>query len=179
MIVFLLSGLWHGANWTYVMWGGVHGAYHIIGDLTKDIRKHVIEAFHIKTDCFSFHLLKKTVTFILVTFAWIFFRSQSITDSFRYITRIVVRPDPWVLFNGSIYSLGLDRVEMKILVVAILILFSVSLIKYVKKQNIDEFLFSQNIWFEWGAMIILICIIFVFGVYGTDFDPQQFIYFQF
>ena len=68
---------------------------------------------------------------------------------------------------------------MNILIFSIIVLLLVDLIKYRKKINLDEFLFEQNIWFEWLVLIVLIGMIFVFGEYGPAFDVQQFIYFQF
>ena len=94
------------------------------------------------------------------------------------IKRIVTCQTPWV-FDGEIYTLGLDRIEMNILIVSLVILFLVDLVRYLKKQTLDVFLMSQNLWFEWFAVIGLIVMIFIFGEYGPAFDPQQFIYFQF
>ena len=119
------------------------------------------------------------VTFVLVVFAWIFFRADSIRDALGVIKRIVTCQTPWVLFDGEIYTLGLDRIEMNILIVSLVILFLVDLVRYLKKQTLDVFLMSQNLWFEWFALIGLIVMIFIFGEYGPAFDPQQFIYFQF
>ena len=68
---------------------------------------------------------------------------------------------------------------MNILVVSVVILLAVDLIRYVRKQTLDAFLFEQNLWFEWTVVIVLIVMIFVYGKYGPAFDPKQFIYFQF
>lgn len=179
MIVFLVSGLWHGANWSFVMWGGVHGFYQVIGDILKSYKCEWQEKLKVKTNCLSWKLLQTVVTFFLVAFAWIFFRADTITDAFCFIKRIIIKPTPWLLFNGGIYNLGLDRVEMNILVFSVAILFLVDLIRYIKNQTLDLFLFEQNIWFEWLIIILLIVMIFIFGKYGPTFDPQQFIYFQF
>lgn len=179
MIVFLISGLWHGADWSFVVWGGIHGAYQVTADLLRDTKLKWECILKIKTDCMSWKLLQTLVTFSLTVFAWIFFRSDTITDALRFCKRILLKPTPWLLFNGGIYNLGLDRVEMNILVISIIILFLVDLIRFYKSQTIDDFLFEQNIWFEWFAVILLIVMIFVFGEYGTTFDAKQFIYFQF
>lgn len=179
MIVFLLSGLWHGADWSFVAWGGIHGFYQVVADFLASKRSACIERFSIKTDCISWKLLQTIVTFALVVFAWIFFRSDSIEDALCFINRIIVKPTPWLMFNGGLYNLGLDRVEMNILVFSVVLLFLVDLIRYVKKQTIDTFLLEQNIWFEWLIIIVLIVMIFVFGKYGPTFDAKQFIYFQF
>lgn len=179
MIVFLVSGLWHGANWTFVVWGGIHGAYQVIGDLSASFKEKCIEKLKVNTDCFSWRFLQKIITFVLVAFAWIFFRSDTIGDAIEFIRRIIIRPTPWLLFNGGIFELGLDRVEMNILVFAVVLMLLVSIVKYKDNLTIDAFLMSQNLWFEWLSVIVLIVMIFVFGKYGVDFDPQQFIYFQF
>lgn len=179
MIVFLASGLWHGADWSYVVWGGIHGAYQVIGDYLASFREKCIRKLRVNTACFSWKFLQTAVTFILVVFAWIFFRADSIGDALQYIRRIWVRPTPWVLFNGEIFTLGLDRPEMNILFVAICMLGLVDLVRYRKKMTLDVFLMQQNLWFRGGVMIGLVVLIFVCGKYGVGFDPQQFIYFQF
>lgn len=118
-------------------------------------------------------------TFLLVDFAWVFFRSDSIKDALYFLYRIIICPTPWLLFNGGIYNLGLDRVEMNILVFSLILLFLVDLVRYRKKMTIAGFLLKQNLWFSWTATIILIVLIFVYGKYGPTFDAKQFIYFQF
>lgn len=179
MIVFLVSGLWHGANWSFVIWGGIHGFYQVVAGFLASLRAFIREKISIKTDCLSWKLLQTVVTFALVVFAWIFFRADSVTDALRFINRIILKPTPWILFNGGIYNLGLDRIEMNILFFSVILLLLIDLIRYIKKQTIDIFLFEQNIWFEWLAIIVLIAMIFVFGEYGPTFNAQQFIYFQF
>lgn len=179
MIVFLVSGLWHGADWSFVVWGGIHGAYQVIADLSNGAKMKLERILKIKTDCMSWKLLQTFVTFALVVFSWIFFRSDTITDALRFCKRILLKPTPWLLFNGGIYNLGLNRVEMNILVISIMLLLLVDLIRFFRKQTIDAFLFEQNIWFEWFAVVLLIVMIFVFGKYGAAFDAKQFIYFQF
>ena len=179
MIVFLVSGLWHGANWTYVVWGGIHGFYHVAADLLKPFRTRLLQKLRVNTDCFSWRLLQALTTFVLVSFAWIFFRSDSIRAALLYIIRIFTRPTPWLLFNGGIYALGLDRVEMNILLFAVALLFLTDCVRYKLHVTIDRFLMKQNLWFEWLAVIAFILMIFIFGEYGPHFDAQQFIYFQF
>lgn len=179
MIVFFVSGLWHGANWTFVAWGGIHGFYQVAADLLKNVREKIRVKLQIKTDCISWKLLQTAITYIMVVFAWIFFRADSIKDALRYIKRIFDRPSPWALFNGDLYLLGLDRTEMNVLIGSLIALLVVDLIRYRRKQMLDAFLFEQNIWFEWLVIILLIVAIYIFGEYGPAFDAKQFIYFQF
>lgn len=179
MIVFLVSGLWHGANWSFVAWGGIHGFYQVMADLLSDKKSKIIEKLAIKTDCLSWKLLQTGITYALVVFAWIFFRSNTIVDAMRFVKRLFIRPTPWLLFNGEIYDLGLDRVQANILLFAIFLLVLVDLVRYLKKQTLDVFLMEQNVWFEWLVIIFLIIMIFIYGEYGPKFDAKQFIYFQF
>lgn len=179
MIVFMVSGLWHGADWSFVVWGGIHGLYQIAAAVRDSIWHKLKPGLSIKTDCLSWKLLQTVVTFGLTTFAWIFFRADTLADAFLFIKRIITRPTPWLLFNGEIYQLGLDRVEMNILLFSVMVLFLVDLVRYRNNQTLDAFLFEQNVWFEWLAVGVLIVMIFVFGKYGPAFDAQQFIYFQF
>ena len=95
------------------------------------------------------------------------------------LKRIFTRIDLWTLFDGTLYSLGLDIFEMNILIIALFILISFDLINYIRKESIFVFLSKQNLYFRWFVMLFLIFYIIVYGKYGAGFDPKQFIYFQF
>lgn len=179
MITFLLSGLWHGASWNYVIWGGIHGLYQIVGNLTIPYRRNIKERFAVKDNSISYKMGKAAVTFVLVDFAWIFFRADSLSDAKGIVEGIFTRWNPWKLFDQSVYHLGLDVREIHILTAAVVLLFLVDLIRYGKDQMIHCFLQEQCIWFRWGMMFVLFFSILIFGAYGPAFDAKQFIYFQF
>ena len=179
MITFLVSGMWHGANWTYVVWGGIHGIYQIIGAELQPVKKMINQKLHTKENSFSYRLGQITITFCLVDFAWIFFRANSISQAFEYIERIATRWNPWILFNGGLYELGLNQFEMHVFIVALIALILIDLLKYKTNLKVQEFLREQCIWFRWGAILLGIATIFIYGQYGEAFDAQAFIYFQF
>lgn len=179
MVTFGVSGLWHGASWTFVAWGVLHGVYQVVGDLTRPVRQKLYEKGQVKTGSFSFKLGQVVSTFLLVDFAWIFFRAGSMGEALAYCKRLFTKWDPWSLFNGEIYTLGLDRPEFNILIVSTVVLFLVELLRYFKKQTITAFLEEQCIWFRWSVILLLIGATIVFGIYGINFDSTQFIYFQF
>lgn len=179
MITFLVSGLWHGASWHYVVWGGIHGLYQVVGDITKSIRDRIILKFRVKQDVISFRFGKVLLTFILTSFAWIFFRAGSINQVILYIRRMIVYFNPWILFDDTIYSYGLDIKEMNVLFGAILLLVIVDLVRYKKNEDIGGFLLKQNLWFRWIVLITLVVVVLVYGEYGIHFDSQKFIYFDF
>jgi len=179
MVTFGVSGLWHGANWTYVFWGFLHGVYQVVGEITKPFRQKLCKKTNAKTESFSFKLAQIVGTFALVDFAWIFFRADSLGIAVNYCKRMFTKWDPWSLFNGEIYNLGLDRFEFNVLVIAAAVLLLVDLIRYCKKQMITEFLQEQCIWFRWGVILALIFATIIYGMYGIQFESSQFIYFQF
>jgi D-alanyl-lipoteichoic acid acyltransferase DltB (MBOAT superfamily) len=179
MIVFVVSGLWHGANFTFIIWGTLHGIYQVIGDLTRDIKHRINLRIGTNTKCVSYKLLQMSITFLLTCFAWIFFRSDNITRAFDFIRILFTKFDPWSLFDGELYTLGLDRTEFNILAVSMVILFIVDLIRRRNGVRLDVFLRNENLWFRWIVLIGLIMGVIIFGAYGPVFDAQQFIYFQF
>jgi D-alanyl-lipoteichoic acid acyltransferase DltB (MBOAT superfamily) len=88
MIVFLLSGLWHGANWTYVIWGGLNGIFILISVLTSKFRKKLLNHFKIDNKAIVARFIKVIITFNLISFTWIFFRAKSINDAFIILKNI-------------------------------------------------------------------------------------------
>lgn len=179
LVTFLVSGLWHGASWHFVVWGGLHGVFQIIAAETGPYRDMLYERTHTKCTSFSFRFGQVAATFVLTTFAWIFFRARSLTQACGYIGRIFTKPDWHVLTDGSLCQLGLDRVETNVLLVSLWVLFGAGLVKYRKKETPDLFLDRQCAWFRWAAVAGMFAFIFLFGVYGPGFDAGQFIYFQF
>lgn len=179
MVTFLVSGLWHGADWHFVAWGGLHGLYQVIGMQTRQVRDKVYAALGTKTESFSYRFGQSAVTFVLATAAWIFFRAGSLGQACGYIQRIFTKPDWWALFDGTIYRLGLSRPQIHILILALVFLLLVSLIKYLKNETLDVFLSKQCLWFRWLVVAGMSAAIFLFGIYGPGFEADQFIYFQF
>lgn len=179
LITFLVSGLWHGASWTYVIWGGLHGLYQIVGDLTQPARQWIIEKCRIKTQVISYRLGQILVVFGLTGFAWIFFRAESVRQAGQYLQQMFTHWNPWVLFDGTIYSYGLNQGEVHILLAALLALLLVDLLQYLKGMELGQFLLGQNLWFRWSVLILLVIGVLVYGEYGIKFSSGQFIYFAF
>ncbi|MCQ2519034.1 MAG: MBOAT family protein [Lachnospiraceae bacterium] len=179
LITFLVSGLWHGASWTYVLWGGLHGLYQIVEDLLKNTFGNIRAALKINKDTFGYHLAAKIRTFLFVSFAWIFFRAESVSQAFLYIRRMITRFNPWVLYNESLFKFGLDRTETWILMIAIAVLLLVDIAQYKTKKTPGELLLKENVPFRWIAVIVLVLIVLVYGEYGINFDSGKFIYFDF
>lgn len=179
LIIFGISGLWHGANWTYVVWGLLHGVYQIAEKMLAPLMERIHEKCHTRTDSFGYKLFRMAITFVLVDLAWIFFRADSLYQVFHYIRRMFTFRDWWSLFDQSIFTIGLDLREWHILWIGLAVLFAVGLLRYWKKETISAFLGRQWIAFRWGVLFFLLFFTAVFGYYGPGFESSQFIYFQF
>lgn len=179
LLVFSASGLWHGAAVSYILWGLLNGVYQVIGDFVRGIVAKVSKV-HIageKPETFSDRLLKRSVTFVLIDFAWLFFRAGSSTRALQLIKGI--RQMDWmILINGSLYNLGVPAEYFRVLLLAIVLLFWVDGKKDRGIDVVERFL-AQRWWFRVAAELLLIFVILLFGCYGELYDTTQFIYFQF
>lgn len=179
MVTFLISGLWHGANWSYMVWGGVHGIYQIVGFLIAPVKTRIESRLSVKKESMSYKLGQIIVTFILVDFAWIFFRADRFIESVDIISQIFTKWNPWVFFDGSLYALGLNVTEMHILIVSIMVLFMMDLVRYRTGKIITEYLQEQCLWFRWLVIFGIFWGVVIYGIYGPEFSAAAFIYFQF
>ncbi|MBR0163393.1 MAG: MBOAT family protein [Lachnospiraceae bacterium] len=179
MITFTLSGIWHGAGLSFVAWGLCHGAMRVMQEMLQAPLKKLGDLLHVKRETFSMKLGKILVTDFCVMLAWVFFRAGSVSRALFCLEKIFTRPNPWALFGGNLYTLGLDRFECNVLIVALVVLLAHDLYLYLKKEDLPAFLGRQNLWFRWGVIIALIVCVLVYGIYGVEFDSSQFIYFQF
>ena len=109
MIVFILSGLWHGAQLTFVVWGAINGLYQVIGEVLMPIRKKVSDIIGINRNSEGVYALSVLATFALVDFTWIFFRADSLGRAIYIIKSILNTENIWTLFDGSLYNCGLDE----------------------------------------------------------------------
>ena len=178
MVVFLASGLWHGANWTFVIWGLLHGIYQVVGGITLSARKRLSDLFRIDRNTHTYHLFQRAVTFLLVCFGWIFFRANSVSDAFGIVQKIFCAWDPWILSGGGLTALGLSGADLNILVFGTAVLFCVSTAHYYHMQLRNTFL-KNHLVFRWAFLLAAIFFILIFGIYGPGFEESQFIYFQF
>lgn len=176
LIIFLVSGLWHGAALTYILWGFLHGAFQIIENLVEPYKEILIKKFKVNINSFSYKFSQILFTFILVNFAWIFFRANSIHD-IKIIFKNMFINNPWIFTDGSLFDLGLNVPEFILVIISIIILTIVDYLK-TKFDLLDE-LSKQSLIFRWFIYVIAVISILLFGIYGSGYSDQQFIYSQF
>lgn len=177
LIVFLASGLWHGAEWSFVLWGGLNGLYQIIGELLRPVRAGVTRKLQLNPESLGSKVVKVFFTFVLVDFAWIFFRAPTIQDAFGIIKNMVTVSNPWILMDGSLYELGIDQHNFCLMLLAIGILLFADCMKR-RGYNIRGILLKQDVWCRWFCYLAALFAIVILGRYGTSYG-STFIYFQF
>lgn len=174
LAVFGVSGLWHGASVAFIVWGLLNGAYQVVSDIVSPIIKSKTET----ESRFSRTLFRTVFTFALVTFAWLFFRAGDLHNALEVLRNMFGTRNWTVLFDGSLYGLGVARNYMCVLLASILALFIVDYHKYQGK-DMAALLLKQGWWFRVLIYMVMIFTILLYGCYGEIYDTQQFIYFQF
>ena len=169
-LTFLISGLWHGANWTYVIWGGLNGVYLIMELLiTKPLANSVN---YLKLNRFTYVLngIKGLFTFNLICLTWVFFRAKSVNDAFYILTHLFTD----LQIQGVFSKLAIAKFDLQIIAFSLLILIFTEGVQ--NKISIAKWLAVKPFYVRWSIYVSLGIVILLFGAYEQN---QQFIYFQF
>ena len=161
--VFLISGLWHGANWTFIIWGALHGVYLIFGLLLEPAEKKYFNSQNLLVT-----FIKRLVVFLLVTIGWTFFRANNLNDSF-YILSNFYKLDMKYLFGVASSSTFNNMLSIGLIGILILSDFY---FEYAEKNN--TIILKSN-FLRYLVAFILLILIYTLGV----FENASFIYFQF
>lgn len=161
MITMILGGLWHGANWTFIMWGLLHGVLLIASKLTLATRDMFYKKLRVPPVIVK--IIRVFVTFHLVCFCWIFFRANTITDAFDIIANLF-SGWPTIKFDQMVFGYGIP---------AIMVLLIVQMLQSTGK--IQPALQRSPVFVRWPVYCLVLFSIILFGVESGS----QFIYFQF
>ncbi len=161
-IVFVVSGLWHGASWNFVMWGLLNALFLIaLNPILKSLGAGVVGK-----------MLSRLVVFTLWALSLIFFRAKTFTGAVSYFKNLSFKN------SDLIYDLGLNEIQFQIAIGSILGLVLIELLHEKKKTILDVF-YKGNFLFRWVVYLFLLLGILFFGSYGVGLNDQNFIYFQF
>ena len=173
LITFAVSGIWHGANWTFIVWGLLHGLFQVIEKMlglqkkkesklsSTDIESSALKPRYFSMKNRSIRLARIVLTFFLITFLWIFFRMNTIEDAWIVIEKI---------FTSQDMHFGICE---KFIYVFIAIVFIKDLIDEIR-PSCNPFYHSKT-WVRWATYLFIFTSILLFGV----FDAGQFIYARF
>ncbi|MCB9090634.1 MAG: MBOAT family protein [Calditrichae bacterium] len=169
--VFVISGLWHGANWTFVVWGALHGGYLIFAIVTADWRQKLAHWSGLAKRPALHNLLRTLITFHLVLFAWIFFRANSLSEAFMIIGNMAVLD--FSLESLKSLNIALGWGELLVAIGSILFLELAHLLQ--SRGKVHSWITARPAALRWSVYYLLLLAIAFFGV----FNHSEFIYFQF
>lgn len=178
MIVFLVSGLWHGAGWNFIIWGGLNGLFQVLEQQFAAPRRWLCDKLHIQTESLGHKIVQVILTFCLVDFAWIFFNASDIRTAFGFIGRMFTTFGLENLFGSALFQLGLSSLEMNILIAALLLQLVVSICTY-KGICVRDVLTKQSFLLQDAVILTAIFALLIIGIYGPSYDASSFIYMQF
>ena len=175
-IVFLVSGFWHGANWTFIVWGGLHGTFIVFAMLTSKYRKNFDDLTGISKVHWLNNTMNVVITFTLATYAWIFFRANNIQDGF-FITAQLTKIPSEIMQVFKIHKIAFLHLpaiyQLKNCLYAILFLEVAHIVSI--KYDFEHGFNKIPKLLRWSAYYAGIIGIFYFGI----FEKHAFIYFQF
>lgn len=180
MISWFIIGLWHGGGWNYIFGVGLYmWAIIIASEMLQAFFEKIIALLHINTECESYHLFQQIRTFFLYIYGLSFFRASSLKEGFDLWKYAFSSFNPWILFDESLFKLGLDRREAGIMIFGLLLVLLVSYISEKEKMDIRDWLRKQNFVFRLVVFVILFAVTLILGRYGQEFNASDFIYGRF
>ena len=172
MVVFLISGLWHGASWTFVIWGALNGLFQVVESLIGKKKRDNCKKPTI------YKVGRALLTFLLVDFTWLFFRANTLDDAINIIKSIVTADNINIFVDGSILKCGLNLPEFIVVLVGIGIIIFSDVCKYrgIVLRNVIA---RRGFLFKCVFVSLVVGAILLLGVWGAGYDANNFIYFQF
>lgn len=178
LISWFLIGFWHGGEWNYIIGVGLFfGIVIILSEMLTPVFDKLKAFLKINVDTFSYRLFQRIRTFLIFMTGLSFFRSyDGFASGLKLWKNALTVYNPWILFDGSLADLGLDKYDIRILLFFGLVLVVSGIITSIKKESLRELVAKQNLVFRWILYLLLIYSIIIYGCYGADFDSVAFIY---
>jgi hypothetical protein len=194
MVIFILSGIWHGANWTFIIWAGLNGLYSLASIWTQSIRARFVSFVGLTKVPKLHNAIKIVITFLLFTFAGIFFRANTTADGFYIIShlfsgfgdlfKILAALDYeklklFLVIPNKVTFLGFAKPaflpEMITLAITIIAWAAVEITQEKSKRRLRDIISEKPWYIKWTLYYLMLFALLFLGVFAN----QQFIYFKF
>lgn len=172
MIVFSVSGIWHGANVTFLIWGLLNGIYQVIGGLRRNMVRTLIPKENKKSIMDKISVIG---TFALISFTWVFFSAPSFLEAVRRIDRVFEGPYISSLFDGTLFDLGLGVKNLVFVILALAILIVADILCEKKNCDITGLLTNVN----WPMRLAVYWILTTMILFSCNLSTQEFLYMNF
>lgn len=178
LLVFAVSGLWHGGSPTFLVWGLGHGVWIAAEDLWHRAAKRLSGGRKLPA-AWLWRGISSALTFFGVCCLWIFFRSENLHMAFVCLKNLFTGWAGFAYAKDFLFVMGLEKAEMLIAVFAAAVLFLLDVVSEIRKQETAVWIYKAPLPVRWGICLFLIGMVFVTGMYGKGFDPSSFIYVNF
>ena len=177
-LVFILVGIWHGANWKYVIYGIYHATFVSTETLFEQPYAAMRRLCRIRENASGWKLFQMVRTLFIVSIGRYCDVAPDAGTVFRLLRATFSKFNPWIFFDNSLYELGLDEKNFGLLISMILLLAAVDLVNE-RGKTLRGVIAAQQLPFRWAVYLAAVSAILVFGMYGPGFDMASFIYAQF
>lgn len=179
LIVFLIVGIWHGANWKYVGFGLWNGLIIMISILLKPVFDFVLKKLHINPKSFLYGIFQMFRTFLVVLVGYVFDIAPSLSGAVNMIKMSLFNQNIRVGID-QICNLGVGKKDYVILLVGMFIVFAVSVVQERNSHtSLRTMLDKKTLILRWSLTVVCIVTILIFGIYGPGYNPAEFVYMQF
>ena len=176
IITFLVSGIWHGAGFSFLAWGLLHGVYQIVGEVTVGVRKEIRRLLKVDEGSISERFYQTIITFNLVAFAWIFFRADTYVAALEYIQRMFSNTGIDKLLDASTFVSGMSYAQSTILILNIVVISLMDYYRSKKGIEVRTVILNTHFVIRWAIYFMIVYDITLFGVYGQGYDASGFLY---
>ena len=174
-IVFTIVGIWHGANWKYLVYGFYHAVFVFSDTLLERVFERQRQFFHVNVKAFGWKMFRILRTILIVTFGRYLSRAESVRHAFAMYRETFRSFNPWVLTDGTFYRLGVSERNCHMLLLAVLLLAAVDILN----ENgivVRTVIARQDVVTRWVVMSAAIAAVLILGTYGEGFEASAFIY---
>jgi len=179
LVTMFLAGLWHGAGWNYVSWGSLIGMYMVISQLSRKARKKIVKKIRLNKFPNVYKAFQVLITFCLISFAWIFFRANSLADAIYIISHLASGFDKLLTLRAflseflNINNIGLNSFDFFIAAAGICLLIYVQLLQ--RKSSVSDLIMKKPPVVKFALYLLFFACLFLFG----NLSSSQFLYFRF
>ena len=177
MTVWVLTGVWHGTGWNYVAWGLYYGTIITSATLFAAKYKKLAELLHINMESRGYSYFQMVRTFCVFTVGRLITVPGSLHATWQMIRQIFKSFNPWILWDGTLYTLGLNYRNLCLAVLSLLLIRQISI--WQERGSVREGIARKNIVIRWAIYYAAIFAIIIFGIYGPGYNAVNFVYGQF
>lgn len=178
LLVFFISGLWHGADWTFVIWGLMHAAFRIFEAATAKKQKKLLKKLHIKRDFWPLAAAQVLFTFVLNGLTYVFFCASDLRQAVGYLGAIA-RPGSPAGISLEVLGVAVGEFALMVLLITALYLIQLWNEHRYKNQTVDDIIEECSVPVQSLVYAGLLLLLVTCGIYGANYVQNPFVYFQF